>query len=81
MNAIHAEFEHFKQGIYDQGLKQGINKGIEQGQSILDVLEDRGITISDEERQRVLSCADRPLLRRWLSRSLQVTRAADLFLP
>lgn len=91
MNAIHAEFEQFKQGIYEQGVKQGLkqgvnqglNKGIEQGQgqSILAVLEDRGIAVSEDERERVLSCADRGLLRRWLSRSLHVTRAADLFLP
>ncbi|MGW1714254.1 hypothetical protein [Streptomyces sp. NPDC002156] len=64
-----------------QGRDEGRDEGIAQGQAsaILLVLEQRGIRVPDEARERITSCGDLGLLRTWLTRSLTVASAAELF--
>lgn len=48
-------------------------------ETILGVLDARGIPCSDEARARVASCDDLPTLQRWLLRTTTATTAADVF--
>ncbi|UIX32764.1 hypothetical protein [Streptomyces sp. GQFP] len=65
----------------DEGRSEGRDEGIAQGQAsaILLVLEQRGIRVPDEARERITSCGDLGLLRTWLTRALTVASAAELF--
>ncbi|MEW2397537.1 hypothetical protein [Streptomyces sp. NPDC046862] len=59
--------------IRDQGRAQ---RGAED---ILVVLEARGFDIPDEIRERVTSCDDPALLRRWLTRAVTAPSAEEIF--
>jgi predicted transposase/invertase (TIGR01784 family) len=50
-----------------------------KSESIIAVLESRGMTVSAEERERILACRDGEQLDRWLRRAVQVATAAELF--
>ncbi|MEV7016540.1 hypothetical protein [Streptomyces sp. NPDC093991] len=58
---------------YLEGKAEGEAKGI------LRVLEVRGLPLSDDVRQRILTCTDLDRLNDWLDRSGTVERAEDLF--
>ncbi|MEC3915615.1 hypothetical protein [Nocardia sp. CDC160] len=47
--------------------------------TILFILEQRGIPVGDEDRTRITSCADREQLLRWRARSLEATSTTELF--
>jgi hypothetical protein len=46
---------------------------------VLRVLDRRDIRLTEEARQRVLSCDDQELLGEWLDRALTASDEADLF--
>lgn len=48
-------------------------------ESLLEVLEERGIPISDEARERIEECEDRKLLTAWLRRALMDQDADQIF--
>ncbi|MET7338632.1 hypothetical protein [Nonomuraea sp. NPDC005650] len=50
-----------------------------EAKSVLKVLEQRNIPVSDSVRERVLACTDLALLESWLVRSLKATTAEELF--
>ncbi|MBR7828599.1 hypothetical protein KDK95_19975 [Actinospica sp. MGRD01-02] len=50
-----------------------------EAESILIVLEDREIEVTDAQRERILAVHDRELLRRWLRMALHVSAADELF--
>ncbi|MEU8117515.1 hypothetical protein AB0C21_02270 [Spirillospora sp. NPDC049024] len=50
-----------------------------RAESILLVLEHRGIEVSEGERERVLGCTDVARLNAWLEQSLTVRTAAEIF--
>lgn len=77
MNAVNAEFESFKQSLIDKGIERGIDKG--RAQSVVDILELRGIPISNKARARILACADLDVVRGWLARALAATSTDELF--
>jgi hypothetical protein len=60
---------------------QGQAEGREEGraQVIADVLDQRKISLTAQERQHILDCTDAPVLDLWVSRMLTVTTAAELF--
>ena len=70
------------QGI-EQGIEQGIAQGIEQGiereraRAVIRVLEKRSLSVTNEQRQRVLSCSDAEVLSRWFDRALTAASAED----
>ncbi|MEU2722241.1 hypothetical protein [Streptomyces smyrnaeus] len=50
-----------------------------QRQSILRLLEMRGIPVSDSQRARINGCTDPQTLDHWLERAFSATRAEELF--
>jgi hypothetical protein len=48
-------------------------------ETLLEVLEERGIPISDEARERIEECEDRRLLAVWLRRALSDEAADQIF--
>ncbi|GAA3224796.1 hypothetical protein [Nonomuraea helvata] len=47
--------------------------------SVLMILEDRGVPVTESIRERIMACTDRTLLENWLLRSFKVTTAEELF--
>ena len=60
---------------------EGLSAGIEQGmaESILALLTDRGLSLDEADRARVLACRDRDQLRRWLLAAARVDDPALIF--
>ncbi|WP_338036946.1 hypothetical protein [Nocardiopsis akebiae] len=54
-------------------------RAAEAANSVLLFLDARGLTVSDEVRQRVESCTDLETLRTWIRRAGEVERAEDIF--
>ncbi|HZE42046.1 MAG TPA: hypothetical protein VE172_24890 [Stackebrandtia sp.] len=69
---------HMLQGTLATKLRE---EGREEAtaRNVLRLLEQRGIQISEETRQRVLSCTDLETLDRWFDRAVAATSAEDLF--
>ncbi|WP_159942619.1 MULTISPECIES: hypothetical protein [unclassified Nocardiopsis] len=61
----------------EEGREEG--RAAEAANNVLLFLDARGLTVSDEVRQRVESCTDLETLRGWVRRSTAVERAEDLF--
>ncbi|MFF3172867.1 hypothetical protein ACFVQ0_09605 [Streptomyces sp. NPDC057900] len=59
--------------IRDEGRAQGMEK------SLLLILQARGIAVTDETREKISTCTDLQLLRRWLTRAATATTAEDVF--
>ena len=74
------EFEKFH---YSRGVTDGETKGKaeEAAQSVLNILEARGLAVSGEEQERILASQDLGQLRQWLIKALSVGRTQDLFVP
>ncbi|MEV0662307.1 hypothetical protein ACIBI3_34890 [Actinomadura luteofluorescens] len=70
---------------YDSFLADAAAKGEAKGEaggrasSLLRNLKNRGIELSEEERERILGCTDTMRLDAWLDRSLTVQTAAEIF--
>ena len=64
-----------------QGEARGEARGRAEGRAaaILAVLQARGIAVSDEQAQRVTSCADLALLEQWLARAATATSVSAAF--
>jgi hypothetical protein len=60
-----------------QGIAIGEARG--EAKALLTFLEARGLTISDEQRARILDCADLEQLGQWIRKAATVSAAADLF--
>ncbi|WP_376732424.1 hypothetical protein [Streptomyces broussonetiae] len=50
-----------------------------RAEDVLLVLEQRGLAVSDDVRQRITGCADPDLLRGWLTRAVTAPRAEEIF--
>ncbi|HEY1694661.1 MAG TPA: hypothetical protein VGG39_20965 [Polyangiaceae bacterium] len=63
-----------------QGRAEGEAKGRAEGraQAVLDVLRVRGIDISAEMRERILSCTESALLDAWLERAVTAKSVSDV---
>jgi hypothetical protein len=59
-----------------QGRVEGRTEG--RADSILRVLEARGIAVSAEHRARILSCTDMPTLDAWLARAVSAASADEV---
>lgn len=64
---------HLMERAYLEGEAKGEVKGV------LRVLEVRGLTVSDDTRERITTCTDLDRLNDWLDRAGTVERAEDLF--
>ncbi|MGW4199832.1 hypothetical protein [Streptomyces sp. NPDC004726] len=63
--------------IREEGLAEG--RAQARAESILLVLEQRGITVSDEVREQVTNCGNPDISRTWLIRAITTTTAEDIF--
>ena len=50
-----------------------------RAEDVLTVLEERGLPVSGEERERITGTADSGQLATWLRRAVTVAKASDLF--
>ena len=60
-----------------KGIAEGEAKG--EAESVLIVLEDREIEVTEAQRERILAVHDHEMLRRWLRLALRVGAADELF--
>ncbi|MFE0119106.1 hypothetical protein ACFWZA_13540 [[Kitasatospora] papulosa] len=65
------------QRLRAEGKAEGRAEG--KAEAVVQVLEQRGITVADAVRARINGCADADTLARWLARALSVERAEELF--
>ncbi|WP_240135358.1 hypothetical protein [Streptomyces sp. MUM 178J] len=63
--------------LRDEGREQGEVK--RAAEDVLLVLEQRGLTTSDQIRERITECADPEMLSRWLIRAVTATSAEEIF--
>lgn len=66
--------------LIQQGLERGRTEGVLEGkvESLLAVLEARGLTATELQRQRLLTCRDADMLDRWLRGVLTAKSVDDL---
>ncbi|MFC4012752.1 hypothetical protein ACFOY2_36350 [Nonomuraea purpurea] len=58
---------------------KALGKALGEARSVLKILEERGVPVSESVRERIQNCTDPALLDQWLLRSLKVTTAEELF--
>jgi hypothetical protein len=73
----------------EEGLEEGLEKGRDEGRvegsvkaygtAVLTVLEQRGIDVPADARQRITECGDLETLHAWLARAATALSAADVF--
>ncbi len=74
----------YRDGIRD-GIRDGYRKGIRDGkstgkaESVLMLLEARGVTLSPSRRDKILSCDDPATLDRWFKNAVSAASAAKVF--
>ena len=65
--------------------REQFQKGVDQGQAkakaqcILDVIEERGLAVTEVQRETILNCVDLEQLTRWHRRAIHVTAVDELF--
>ena len=71
----------FQGPSYRRGLAEGLAEGEARGEarSVLAVLEARGVTVTEEQRARILGCDDLERLGLWVRRAATVADASELF--
>ncbi|HET6635329.1 MAG TPA: hypothetical protein VFH77_09935, partial [Streptomyces sp.] len=67
--------------IVEESYLRGISDGMAEArrQTLLRLLDKRGVPVSEAARTRIADCTDADVLDRWLDRAFTVTDAADLF--
>jgi hypothetical protein len=65
------------QRIREQGRAEGFRRGI--ALSVLRLLDNRDVHLSEEARQRVLGCGDQELLLLWVECALTASDETELF--
>jgi hypothetical protein len=67
--------------IRDEGRNEGLDKGLAEGRAedILLVLDQRGLNVTDEVRERITDGDDPEIMRTWLTRALTATTATEIF--
>jgi hypothetical protein len=63
-----------------RGLVKGEAKGLAKGQAkaVLQVAELRGLSLTEQQRARVLACTELPTLEAWLTRAVTAATAEDI---
>ncbi|HZI07129.1 MAG TPA: Rpn family recombination-promoting nuclease/putative transposase [Archangium sp.] len=70
--------------LIEQGRLKGLEQGLEQGRAqgraedVLRILAARGLLVSEQARQRILSCTDVALLDRWFDRALTAPSLSEV---
>jgi hypothetical protein len=66
--------------LIDRGMRRGLARGRAEGRAedVLRILAARGVHVTDEARQRILSCMDLATLDRWFDRALKASTLSDV---
>lgn len=78
-------YSEFLEGVEARAEAKGVAEGKVEGkvegvaESVLDVLDDRQISLTEVQRERILAVHDREMLRRWLRAAMHVGSADELF--
>lgn len=66
--------------FFSERQRQDFARGEVEGkaQSVLRVVERRGVAVSHDHRQRILACTDVAMLEHWLDVAVVATRADEL---
>ena len=69
------------QQLSNEFSRKHVTAGLLRGKAedVLEVLDARGIAVTDAQRERVLACAELDTLRTWVRRAATVTNADELF--
>jgi hypothetical protein len=78
-DAARKAFEMLPQGqqFRSESQRRSINEGT--ARAIIGVLEARELAVTDEQRERILSCTDREQLDRWVRKAVSVKTTDELF--
>jgi hypothetical protein len=81
MTATNAPFSEYAQFVFPETFAKGEAKGKAKGkaESVLTVLDARGIAISDDARERITSCTDVEQLDAWIRHAATASRIEELF--
>ena len=63
----------WQRGSFEKGRAES------RADDILDVLQTRGLSVTDEQRERIMSTSDLELLKTWLRRAVTVASVDQLF--
>jgi len=81
--AARKAFQMHPQGaqFFDESQQQSFERGrrSEKAAAVLDVLDERGLAVTDEQRSRIVECADLETLSRWHRRAITVSSTDELF--
>ena len=66
---------------YRKGIRDGIREGKSAGkaESVLTLLEARGVRVSKSLREKILSCHDPATLDRWFKNAISAASASEVF--
>ncbi|HYO71988.1 MAG TPA: Rpn family recombination-promoting nuclease/putative transposase [Archangium sp.] len=66
--------------LIERGIRRGLAQGRAEGRAedVLRILDARGLHVTDEARQRILSCTDISTLDRWFNRALRASTLANV---
>ncbi|MBO0834717.1 MAG: hypothetical protein J2P28_04240 [Actinobacteria bacterium] len=67
--------------LYDDAYLSGYADGLQRGRkesAIIMTLTERGISLTDRQRELISSCADKDRLARWFSRAMTAASASDV---
>jgi hypothetical protein len=64
-----------------KGIAKGENKGIAKAmvQMLEELLDSRGLVLTDELRGRLAGCKDESLIRRWFKRAITASTLTEVF--
>ncbi|MGW5420581.1 hypothetical protein [Streptomyces sp. NPDC003943] len=80
-NLVAVDLSFYKSVISEEIRDEGRAQGLTQGSvdAILIILEQRGLDVPDDVRDRVTSCDDPEVLRRWIARAVTVSSPEEIF--
>ncbi|MEU6274217.1 hypothetical protein ABZ871_17700 [Streptomyces populi] len=76
-NLVAVDLSFYKSSISEEIRDEG--RAQASADAILIILEQRGIDVSDDIRERITGCDDPGILRRWLARAVTAPTAEDIF--
>lgn len=82
MSTVDYQYQsEFARKYFSEGKSEGKAEGelLGEAKALLHLIDRRGIALSEEDRQRVLTCTDGGLLETWLDRVLTATDRDQLF--
>ena len=67
--------------VYSPFAKEHFGRGKKEGEaeSVLLVLEARGLEVTEAERERITACTDLRQLKKWITRAVTAEKTSDLF--